>query len=152
MSLLQKPKGKESRGARARSVARCISSSGSPKNETASSQRRNTTGVRLTRNCIAISVGRAGYGGGWFMARRVHTPFVTTQYHEQRIPIHLRSYSTLPRKRPWCTRGVSLRGLHSRRRLIDLAVRADSFLKIPTRGLEPCVACDTPATPRPVRS
>jgi hypothetical protein len=29
---------------------------------------------------------------------------------------------------------------------------AQTPLKIPTRGLEPCVACDTPATPRPVRS
>ncbi len=48
------------------------------------------------------------------------------KYYEQPIRIHLRSLSTLRRKRPWRARDFSLRRFYSRCRLIDRAVRADS--------------------------
>ena len=48
------------------------------------------------------------------------------KYYERPIRIHLRSLSTLRRKRPWRPRDFSIRGLCSRCHLINLAVRAGS--------------------------
>jgi hypothetical protein len=49
-----------------------------------------------------------------------------TNYYEQPIRIHLCSFNTLGRKRPWRPRDFGLCSLYSRCRLFDLAVRADS--------------------------
>ena len=48
------------------------------------------------------------------------------KYYERPIRIHLRSLSTLRRKRPWRPRDFSLCGLYSQCRLLDLAICADS--------------------------
>jgi hypothetical protein len=48
------------------------------------------------------------------------------KYYERPIRIHLRSLSTLRRKRPWRPRDFSLCAPYSRCRLLDLAICADS--------------------------
>jgi hypothetical protein len=57
MSLLQKPKDKESREERGVMWRDSIASGGSPKNETAISQIRNSGSAPFTRNCIAMTGG-----------------------------------------------------------------------------------------------